>query len=218
MFVDTFLVGSILDCSHTYHVHPLSYLSAPVDSMFIRCQQTTWSSWTWMRVRLSLPTVMTFSLFPLRSVNHAYQHFSLCYSLLSPLSSLLSPLSSLLSPLSSLLSPLSSLLSPLSSPLLSPLFPSPLLSSLLLSPPFPSPLLTLHDYLSLSLSFPCLSLPLSSPQVIANLKHILKKQSSAYGATVARAFMLAQVSMLGGYRSALKLRQGQKEVTFDEDA
>ena len=32
-----------------------------------------------------------------------------------------------------------------------------------------------------------------------------------------RAFLLAQVAMIGGYRSALKLRQGQKEVVFDED-
>ena len=44
------------------------------------------------------------------------------------------------------------------------------------------------------------------PDVIATLKHVLKKQSSAYGHTVSKAFMLAQVSMLGGYRSALKLR------------
>ena len=32
-----------------------------------------------------------------------------------------------------------------------------------------------------------------------------------------RAFLLAQVAMIGGYRSALKLRQGEKEVVFDED-
>ena len=32
-----------------------------------------------------------------------------------------------------------------------------------------------------------------------------------------RAFLLAQVAMIGGYRSALKLRQGAKEVVFDED-
>lgn len=29
--------------------------------------------------------------------------------------------------------------------------------------------------------------------------------------------MLAQVAMIGGYRSALKFRQGEKEVVFDED-
>lgn len=56
------------------------------------------------------------------------------------------------------------------------------------------------------------------PDVIATLKHVLKKQSSAYGHTVSKAFMLAQVSMLGGYRSALKLRPGDKEVVFDEES
>ena len=35
--------------------------------------------------------------------------------------------------------------------------------------------------------------------------------------SVHRAFLLAQVAMIGGYRSALKLRQGEKEVVFDED-
>ena len=43
--------------------------------------------------------------------------------------------------------------------------------------------------------------------VVTNLRHILKKQSSAYADTVARSFLLAQVAMLGGYRSALKCRQ-----------
>ena len=55
------------------------------------------------------------------------------------------------------------------------------------------------------------------PDVVSSLKHILKKQSSAYGDTVTRSFLRAQVSMIGGYRSALKLRQGEKEVVFDED-
>ena len=40
-----------------------------------------------------------------------------------------------------------------------------------------------------------------------NLKHILKKSSSAYGDTVTRAFMMAMVAMIGGYRSALKHRE-----------
>ena len=42
---------------------------------------------------------------------------------------------------------------------------------------------------------------------VANLKHILKKSSSAYGDTVTRAFMMAMVAMIGGYRSALKHRE-----------
>ncbi len=54
-------------------------------------------------------------------------------------------------------------------------------------------------------------------EVISTLKHVLKKQSSAYGDTVTRSFMLAQVAMIGGYRSALKLRQGEKDIVFDED-
>ena len=42
---------------------------------------------------------------------------------------------------------------------------------------------------------------------VANLKHVLKKSSSAYGDTVTRAFMMAMVAMIGGYRSALKHRE-----------
>ena len=53
--------------------------------------------------------------------------------------------------------------------------------------------------------------------VVATLKHVLKKQSSAYGDTVTRSFMLAQVALIGGYRSALKFREGEKEVIFDEN-
>ena len=45
--------------------------------------------------------------------------------------------------------------------------------------------------------------------IIANLKRVLKKPSTGYGDNLAKAFMLAQVAMLGGYRSALK----QKQVT-----
>ena len=53
------------------------------------------------------------------------------------------------------------------------------------------------------------SLPLDVTSV---LKHVLKKNSSAYGDTVTKAFMLAQVSMIGGYRSALRLRMVSWEV------
>ena len=52
--------------------------------------------------------------------------------------------------------------------------------------------------------------------IVSNLKHVMKKQSAAYGDTLTRSFMLAQVAMIGGYRSALKLRQGEKEIVFDE--
>ena len=53
--------------------------------------------------------------------------------------------------------------------------------------------------------------------VVSTLKHVLKKQSSTYGDTVTRSFLVAQVAMIGGYRSALKFRQGEKEIIFDED-
>ena len=43
--------------------------------------------------------------------------------------------------------------------------------------------------------------------VIAELKHVLKKESSAYGDNTSKAFMLAMVSMIGGYRKALKFRE-----------
>ena len=44
-------------------------------------------------------------------------------------------------------------------------------------------------------------------EVIAELKHVLKKESSGYGDNACRAFMLAMVSMIGGYRKALKFRE-----------
>ena len=43
--------------------------------------------------------------------------------------------------------------------------------------------------------------------VIAELKHVLKKESSGYGDNACKAFMLAMVSMIGGYRKALKFRE-----------
>ena len=75
---------------------------------------------------------------------------------------------------------------------------------------------------------PCVSLPLSLPlspcvqviespnvedlgnmpdYVISELKHVLKKESSGYGDNAAKAFLLAMVSMIGGYRKALKFRE-----------
>jgi hypothetical protein len=55
-------------------------------------------------------------------------------------------------------------------------------------------------------------------EVIAELKHVLKKESSGYGDNACKAFMLAMVSMIGGYRKALKFREGEAEVVFDEEA
>ena len=43
--------------------------------------------------------------------------------------------------------------------------------------------------------------------VIAELKHVLKKESSGYGDNACKAFLLAMVSMIGGYRKALKFRE-----------
>lgn len=48
--------------------------------------------------------------------------------------------------------------------------------------------------------------------VIANLKRVLKKRNTGYGDNLAKAFMLAQVAMLGGYRSSLKQKQVQEGV------
>ena len=56
------------------------------------------------------------------------------------------------------------------------------------------------------------------PHVTSQLKHTLKKSSSAYGDTMTRAFMHAMVALMGGYRSALKMREGESGVTFDEDS
>ena len=50
-------------------------------------------------------------------------------------------------------------------------------------------------------------------EIIAELKHVLKKESSAYGDNACKAFMLAMVSMIGGYRKALKFREVSYAVT-----
>ena len=55
------------------------------------------------------------------------------------------------------------------------------------------------------------------PYVSFLLKNTVKKSSSAYGDTSTRAFLQANVALLGGYRSALKMREGE-EVTFDREA
>ena len=61
-------------------------------------------------------------------------------------------------------------------------------------------------------------LPLSfTLSQVSQLKHVLKKSSSAYGDTVMKGFLMAMVAMLGGYRSSLKMREGDAEVTFDEE-
>jgi len=54
-------------------------------------------------------------------------------------------------------------------------------------------------------------------EVIANLKKCLKPPASMLGENVARAFLQALVHLIGGYRDALKYRQGEK-ITFNEDA
>ena len=54
--------------------------------------------------------------------------------------------------------------------------------------------------------------------VISELKHVLKKESSGYGDNAAKAFLLAMVSMIGGYRKALKFREvGVGRVSQRED-
>lgn len=56
------------------------------------------------------------------------------------------------------------------------------------------------------------------PFVSSVLRSTIKKSSSAYGDTAAKAFLQANVALLGGYRSALKMREGESEVSFDRDS
>merc|ERR1719309_501170 len=54
-------------------------------------------------------------------------------------------------------------------------------------------------------------------EVVANLKRALKSPTQMLGDNVARAFLRALVHLIGGYRDALRYRQGEK-ITFSEDA
>ncbi|XP_059092753.1 uncharacterized protein LOC131888009 isoform X1 [Tigriopus californicus] len=54
-------------------------------------------------------------------------------------------------------------------------------------------------------------------EVTANLKRSLKSHRNLLGDSVARAFLQALVHLIGGYRDALKFRQGEK-ITFSDDA
>merc|ERR1719187_882118 len=54
-------------------------------------------------------------------------------------------------------------------------------------------------------------------EVVSNLKRSLKPGTGLLGDSVARAFLQALVHLIGGYRDALKYRQGEK-ITFSEDA
>ena len=47
--------------------------------------------------------------------------------------------------------------------------------------------------------------------VISELKHVLKKELAGYGDNACKAFLLAMVSMIGGYRKALKFREVRRE-------
>ncbi|XP_045715609.1 DENN domain-containing protein 1B isoform X2 [Phyllostomus hastatus] len=53
--------------------------------------------------------------------------------------------------------------------------------------------------------------------VVSALKHKLKKQSTATGDGVARAFLRAQAALFGSYRDALRYKPGEP-VTFCEDS
>ena len=54
------------------------------------------------------------------------------------------------------------------------------------------------------------------PEVIHNLRKSLSPNRDHLGDTVARAFLQALVHLIGGYREALKYRQGEK-VSFSDD-
>ena len=53
--------------------------------------------------------------------------------------------------------------------------------------------------------------------IMSQLRHVLKKESSAYGDTVTKALLNSMVAMFGGYRTALKIREGESKVSFDEE-
>jgi len=55
------------------------------------------------------------------------------------------------------------------------------------------------------------------PDVLSNLRRALKPGSGLLGDSVARAFLQALVHLIGGYRDALRYRQGEK-ITFSDDA
>jgi len=54
-------------------------------------------------------------------------------------------------------------------------------------------------------------------EVVSNLRRALKSPTQMLGDNVARAFLQALVHLIGGYRDALRYRQGEK-ITFSEDA
>ena len=54
-------------------------------------------------------------------------------------------------------------------------------------------------------------------EVLSNLRRSLKPGTGLLGDSVARAFLQALVHLIGGYRDALKYRQGEK-ITFSEEA
>ena len=53
--------------------------------------------------------------------------------------------------------------------------------------------------------------------MLSSLRRSLKPGTGLLGDSVARAFLQALVHLIGGYRDALKYRQGEK-ITFSEDA
>ena len=54
-------------------------------------------------------------------------------------------------------------------------------------------------------------------EVLSNLRRSLKPGTGLLGDSVARAFLQSLVHLIGGYRDALRYRQGEK-ITFSEDA
>lgn len=59
----------------------------------------------------------------------------------------------------------------------------------------------------------------SLPQeVVTNFKRSLRSHRDLLGDAVARAFLQAIVHLIGGYKDALKFREGQKRISFEESA
>ena len=48
--------------------------------------------------------------------------------------------------------------------------------------------------------------------IISDVKHVLKKQSSCYGETVARAFVMAFIAMIGDYKEGFAVKTTEIEI------
>ena len=55
-------------------------------------------------------------------------------------------------------------------------------------------------------------------EIVSNFKRSLRSHRDLLGDAVARAFLQAIVHLIGGYKDALRFREGAKRISFEEDA